>query len=1229
MSSISTLFCALTCAASSFAADLWRVDFEKGADLKAYAAHLRFYPGSRVVPGGPAGKGHCLAVESAKPVQSVGVRVKGPIRVRRNLVLSFWHREEVEPGFQGAYLGMIFYVNGKQWFWSFDKFSTQWRQAHIRFSRLAPWRGHEVRAGLEFSGVQLYARVKDKPGKSRKTFARIRVWFDDIRLHVGAPAPAVGPLRVSLSNPPFFNWKLLPGERSVRIEYSRDPKFPAGRTVAASVQTNFYTPPRPVEPGLYYWRAWTRTKLDEGWAVAGRVEVPAEAHRFVTAPVSEVAVARLPRPRLLPYARIAEPDLAKRSPGDLKRLARRYYREGVPKHPGPWVKGDPRWPTWIEWYGKVAGRITGGTGRRLERLAYCAMLTRDPEIIQWTKELALKACEWDPNGGSHMRRGDIGAHHLLRGLCACYDACRGHMTPAERDTLKRIIVERTNQFYHHLNPFRGTAENNHAWLQTFGVGMAGLALMGDHDEAWDWAEYARQLYLGRFLCCLGYQGDNNEGLSYWSYGLSFIVQYADMMRAVCGIDLYRHPWLRQTDRFPLYCAPPGAWAVSFADTGMPNHGMRGPAAVGWVRRLALRVGDPYALWYAGAQDPSGKLAPRPPVDLPQSIHYRFIGWAVFNTSLVEGRAGVTVAMHSGKYYAGHQHPDQNHFVIHAYGDKLAIDGGYYDWYGSPHFKAYSSNTLAHNTLLVDGQGQAARRRGADGRIVDYFDSSTYGYVVGDASDPDIYGGKLKRFDRRILFVKPGFVVVHDLVAPAGKSAKLDWMLHAVSPIKIDAKTGAFDVARETAALRGRVLSPTGARLRVHTGFPVEPVNRYSTQPVPKDKYFPEWVLYASCDASPGGVEYFVPMQVQRLGEIETPRARIEPLPCEQGHAVRLTVGDAAHLVASRAIGAKRVLRAGKLETDGDMAAIEVSRDGRVRRCFAARATFLRYAGKTLLRSPARRDMEWHDRPELRSGPLKPGRVTVNGKPTALNGYQMRVGNDVIRYWWANVELAGSDRYTIQLDGWRGPGKPFVRLAQRPLDLDPRARRPFSTWLNKGTYMLVVAGRGALAGVRFDGLSVKAAAARMLPRDYRPRPGGIVVEAEKPSAEGPVRGRIMKKVGASRGRAHCCWDTEGQWAEWTFRIPKAGAYELLVRGASVYDTILRELKLDGKPLTPGIVRFTGTGGWCRDTNDWRYFRITSTDGRPLRVRLAAGKHTLRMEQRGGSMNVDCFVWEPAR
>jgi hypothetical protein len=430
----------------------------------------------------------------------------------------------------------------------------------------------------------------------------------------------------------------------------------------------------------------------------------------------------------------------------------------------------------------------------------------------------------------------------------------------------------------------------------------------------------------------------------------FIVDYADLMKAVSGIDLYQHPWLKQTARFPMYCAPPDAWAVSFADTGMPNHGIRGPAQTARVRDLALRTGDPYALWYSGQRDPVDGITPKVPTDLPASIHYRHIGTVIFNTSLVDGREGATVAMHSGRYFAGHQHPDQNSFVINAYGEKLAIDSGYYDWYGSPHFKAYSMTTLAHNTLLVNGQGQAVCTEGADGRVAAYHDSPRYGYTVGDASDPDVYGGRLDRFERRILFIKPRFVVIHDRLASPNASAEFDWLLHAIRPIEIDPAERTFSIQCENAALRGRFLGPARLNLTVQTGFPVEPVNRYSTDPVPPENYFPEWILHAVLPSPAAETEFVAAMQIQRLGTGSESVAEIQPLEAENAYGLSLKLGDRTHVVLLRKQGAEGPLRHATLATDGSAAAVELAADGELLGAFVAEATFLRYNEKEVFKS---------------------------------------------------------------------------------------------------------------------------------------------------------------------------------------------------------------------------------------------------------------------------------------
>ncbi|NOZ20303.1 MAG: DUF4962 domain-containing protein, partial [Planctomycetes bacterium] len=1207
------------------------------------------------------GKGHCLKIHNTEPGTACPLILKGPIEVKKNLILSFWHREEVEKGYEGSYLGMGWFVNGKQAFWCSDKFSSKWKLTQVQIGKLKGHWGVDVKLGLKLSKVQLYGRVKEKTKKRGETKARITVWFDDIRLFTGYPKRTLSErTRESYSNPPLLNWR-KEEEGNQKVQYSLDPTFPEGESTTVDVKWNFYTPPKPLKPGTWYWRVWSDSELSEGWSEVEQVVVPPNVHDFTTEPIPVDQVLKMPRPRLLGVAKIGQPELTEKRKAALKKSARKLRewpsnqyravpgnvpapektytgpdgkpivlgRTGVQVHPGPHVKGDKRWPTWIDWYGKVAGGITGRTGRKLQRIAQYAMLTQDPEVIQWAKEMAIMACMWDPAAGSAMHRGDIGAHHLLRGLSWCYDVCRDGMTPAERELMQKIIVQRAMQFYDRLNPFRGHEANNHAWLQAFGVSEAGLVLLGDYDRAAEWAEYVRQLYLGRFLCCLGYQGDNNEGLSYWSYGLMFIVDYADELKAVTGIDLYKHPWLAQTARFVMYNSPPNGWWVSFADSGMPNHGARkGPSCTRRVRDLALRTRDPYALWYSGERETVDGITPKPPVDLPQSIHYRHIGWVVFNTSIVDGRDDVTVAMHSGTYFAGHQHPDQNSFVINAYGEKLAIDGGYYDWYGSPHFKAYSSNTLAHNTLLVNGEGQAARKKGTDGKVLTYFDSPGYGYTVGDASDPDIYKGLLKQFDRRILFIKPGFVVIHDLVASAKGPAKYDWMMHAIAPIKVDDSRKSFALQRENAALRGRFFAPANVGLKVSTGFPVEPVNRYSTDPVPKEKYFPEWHLYATPAKPAVEDEFLAAMQIQRLGAEAEPEARFEKIEGENCHAVRLECGDRTHLVLLRKRGAEGVLKADGLESDGEAAAIEIDASGNIRRSLAIKATFLRFKGKAIVEGE-KSNWSTLDRPDLKSGPIKGTWVSVNGKKSKLLGYERRLPDTMLRDWWGRVELPQSDRYTIALDGWTGNLPPRLKLGDKEIEL--KNGKTTLCWLKEGSYAIEIAGKGTLKGLTITGEGVKLIPAKMLPKDFKPAKGSLIIEAERTSAGQGKRFKIMKKVAASGGKAHCCWDTEGDWAEWTFDVATAGDYELLIRGASEHSMILRELKLDGKPLAAdiGVVRLEGTGGWCRTKDDWRTFAVVDSNGAIARIPLTAGKHTLRMDQRGGSMNLDILAWQPAK
>ena len=103
--------------------------------------------------------------------------------------------------------------------------------------------------------------------------------------------------------------------------------------------------------------------------------------------------------------------------------------------------------------------------------------------------------------------------------------------------------------------------------------------------------------------------------------------------------------------------------------------------------------------------------------------------------------------------------------------------------------------------------------------------------------------------------------------------------------------GGFDVTGNTCQ-RGHdfAVSEMTAPMRticstVKTGFPVEPVDRYSTRTVPPDKYFPEWTLWATPRQPAESEEFLAAMQIQRLGNGAHPAASIDTCPAEGGRAI--------------------------------------------------------------------------------------------------------------------------------------------------------------------------------------------------------------------------------------------------------------------------------------------------------------------------------------------------------
>lgn len=992
-----------------------------------------------------------IQIINTKPSAYCSLIIKCKIPYYPGIILSFSHREQGEQGRSIAYLGInLSTTDNKKYFGSMAA-SKKWRKLSLSLDNMAPTSGKKLEQGMIINEIIIYAKAA---GASKKGLGKMQLFFDNLRLEV----KKVQPLRSEI-NPPFINWSKDIGPTT--LEYSQKPKFPATETIKKQCKYNFYTPPETIQSGTWFYRL---KKKDGKYTAPVKILISKNAHHYIVPKIPVAKILKAKRPYLIALRKHSDQQKIKLNK-EFKKLAAKKYEAS----PMPFKKGKSKYATWIEWLINVHRDIIMPSGSDLQKMAdIYIQLGCDPKMEAELKKRLFHIAGWDVNGGSAHRYGDIGAYHIERGMNWAYDALHDRLSEGERKQIRKVIKQRTEQVYKSYNPFpRGSLKeyNNHAWLCVFGIGESGLALLGEIPEAEEWAEFCKQIYSGLFLSAQGYDGDNNEGVGYWVYGVNFLKEYADVLKQVTAINLYTHPWLSRTIRYPIYCAPHNIYGVSFANVGNPNHALKAPLRWGlpFIKELAKKSNDPYGLWYGGARAEEDGLTPKPPVDIPQSILFKHIGWGIFNTALVNGQRDVTVAMRSGKFFGGHQQEDQNSFVINAYGEKLAIDSGYYDYYGSRHFNEYSTRTKAHNAILVNELGQDSRKQSANCKIINYFDGTGFGYMVGDGSNPNMYNGLLKKWKRKILFLKPDFVIVNDQIKAAKKPVKIDWLLHAVAPFKLDKHEQKFNFTSGKAKLTGRILSPQKLDFKVVYGYPVPPVTAHNNKPIPDDKLAKEWCMYASAKDFKKD-NFLVAMRIEKNTEKITKRTAFVLLSVQNGIGCKITTEQNEVIVIFRNSKSKKSMLTEGLECNGDVAYIKTDLSGKLISAGAVKATMLKFSGLEILKADRRINLSLEINKNgviadisaktkanctisYKTGKSKQFQIGLQKKQfilagkadrlisqalkaikvndTIFEGYTVREAGQRLNYWWGTIPVENTALFDLNISDWEGDGVPFV------------------------------------------------------------------------------------------------------------------------------------------------------------------------------------------------------------
>jgi hypothetical protein len=481
-----------------------------------------------------------------------------------------------------------------------------------------------------------------------------------------------------------------------------------------------------------------------------------------------------------------------------------------------------------------------------QNLAFAYLMTGRREFARKALDFANVVLAWETWIDPSEDVVDLGTSRTTFGISIVYDWLHSSLNDVDRIRFQRIISEKGARMIYGAAQQRiwwwDRYHNNHATIAYGALGVAALALMGEVVEAEVWLEMAKDR-ITKVLDAGGDDGGWGEGIHYWQYGFYPLILFVDALRRVTNYDLYQHRFLKETLYFPLYClSRGGAGFVNFCDSHysrLNGELLRDVAAL--VARLASEYRNGYGQWLVDTllknvwsrmrrpwtfiwYDPS--LSPAEPEELPLVRHFQGLDWLIMRTGWK--REDTLLAFKSGPIW-NHGHADQNSFILEALGQQLAIDLGYGDPTSNPRYFGeedeldYHIASVGHNTILVNGQGQANPRpywKQLDRKGLPYMGGNIresvqfvhpveFDYVLGDAGG--VYEGSVTTFLRQVVFVSPHYFLMFDQIEATGRNV-FEWLMHSVGEISVDGQT--ITVTKGDVTLAVKFLFPSDLEFQV-------------------------------------------------------------------------------------------------------------------------------------------------------------------------------------------------------------------------------------------------------------------------------------------------------------------------------------------------------------------------------------------------------------------------------